>query len=170
MRFTWFASMVAGAAGGGLLLGAVATATHLELVGACMGVTLGAVVGAGLWSGSVSVLTVGGIVGAAFASTAGCTPTGMVAPIGFLMGYGVTYVLRGICRALFSLERRRRGLTWLWLGWMTSVILWRNGTISGLVPAYSIIFLLAFESGADSISNLRLAPDQRIATDNSDDI
>ena len=111
-----------------------------------MGIALGAVVGAGLWSGKVSVMTVGGILGAAFASAAMCPPTGLAAPPGFLMGYAVTYVLRGIVRFVFSADNRRRGLTWLWLGWIASLILWRNGAISGLVPAYAIIFLLALEA------------------------
>jgi len=149
MRFPQFASIVAGAACGGLLLGAVGSATHLELVGTCMGMALGAVVGRGLWSGKVSVMTVGGILAAAFASAAMCPPTGLAAPPGFLMGYGVTYVLRGICRGLFSADSRRRGLTWLWIGWIASLVLWSKGTISGLAPAYALIFLLALEARDD---------------------
>ena len=82
-----------------------------------MGIALGSVVGAGLWSGKVSVMTFGGILGAAFASAAMCPPTGLAAPPGFLMGYAVTYVLRGIVR--FS-RQSRAGLD-LALAWLDRV-------------------------------------------------
>lgn len=134
MRGALFA-LIAGAAFGALLFAAVGGITHLQVPGALAGAAVGAVVGAGLWSGHVSVMTVGGIIGAAFFSVANCVPSGIVAPFGFLIGYCITFVLRGIWRGIRSPKSRRQGLTWLWIAWAASVAMWLAGAISGLVPA-----------------------------------
>lgn len=146
MRFAQLIYLVAVAAFGALLFATVGGITHLEVAGAFVGAAVGAVIGAGLWSGRISVMTVGGILGAAFFSVTACTPSGFFAPLGFLIGYCVTFVLRGIWRGIRVPEPRRQGLTCLWLVWVGSVAMWVTGTISGLVPAYGIIFLLALEA------------------------
>lgn len=149
MRFAQLTSLIAGGAFGALLFAAVGGITHQETAGALAGALVGAVVGTGLWSGRVSVLTVGGIVGAAFFSVTACTPSGIFAPFGFVVGYCITFVLRGIWRGIRGPEPRRQGLTWLWLAWAATAAMWLAGSISGLVPAYGIIFLLALEAGPE---------------------
>jgi hypothetical protein len=90
-RFAQLTFLIAGAAFGALLFAAVGGITHLAVAGAFAGTAVGSVVGAavglGLWSRRVSVLTVGGIVGAAFFSVTACTPSGIFAPFGFVVGW-----------------------------------------------------------------------------------
>lgn len=144
MRLSQFISTAVGAAIGGTLLAGVGSLTHLELAGAGVGLVFGAAVGAAYWAGRVSTMTLGGIVGAIFVSTVMCPPTGIVAPWGFLIGYCVIFVLRGIWRPLH--DERGAGVMWLWIAWAVTVVLWLRGGISGLVPAYGGIFLLALEA------------------------
>lgn len=148
-RYGCILALIGGAACGATLFAAVGASTHLEAAGAFAGGAVGAVVGRGLWSGRVSVMTVGGILGGVFFSGAGCVPSGIYAPFGFVVGYCVTFVLRGILRAIRGKATSRPWLTSLWLVWIVSVAIWMLDAIPGYVPAYGIIFLLALEAGPE---------------------
>jgi hypothetical protein len=132
---------------GGLLLAGVGLITHHELLGGILGSIAGAVVGLGVWAGKISAVTVGGILGAIFFAAATCPPTGFVAPWGYLIGAAIAYVLRGIWRALHPSDKHSPCLTWLWLVWLTSVVLSMAGVLNFLIPAYGVLFLLALEVG-----------------------
>lgn len=80
MRFPNATAAVFGATLGGFLLAGVGSITQLEVIGGCVGAVFGAVVGVAFWTGRVSVLTIGGIVGAAFISSVSCPPSGLAAP------------------------------------------------------------------------------------------
>lgn len=65
-RWACLTALIGGAAFGALLFAAVGSITHLQAAGAFVGCAVGALIGLGLWSGHVSVMTIGGIFGAAF--------------------------------------------------------------------------------------------------------
>lgn len=155
MRFGAIMYPLLGAVGGAVLFAPVGAVCGREALGICLGAICGAVVGFGVWAGTIHALTIGGLVGAVLFSLGACSPAPAMAVPGFAVGVAAAFVLRGVLRHLFASECWTSGRTWLWLGLFGLAWLSIFGTLPGWIPTYAAILLIALEcqparSGAGS--------------------